>query len=102
MADFVKVATLAEIKEGMGKVVEIEGTPIAIFNVRGKFYAMDNTCAHRGGPLGDGILDDNIVTCPWHGWQWDVMSGKSSFNPNVTLRTYAVEIDGTDIKISLT
>lgn len=101
MPHFVKVATTSEVREGTGKTVEVDGKAIALFNVHGKFYAIDNVCAHRGGPLGDGMLDGNIVTCPWHGWQWDVCSGKSLFNPSVTVKSYAVEVDGSDLKVTV-
>lgn len=101
MGTFVKVASTGEIREGTGKPVEVAGKVIALFNVHGKYYAIDNICKHRGGPLGEGMLDDNIVTCPWHGWQYDVTTGKSLFNPSVMMNTYPVEVDGSDIKVAL-
>lgn len=101
MANLITVAKTMDIQEGAAKVVEVDGKPIALFNVHGKFFAMDNTCAHRGGPLGEGMIDDNIVTCPWHGWQWDVTCGKSLFNPNVTLKTYPVVVEASEIKIDV-
>ncbi|MDD5543803.1 MAG: Rieske 2Fe-2S domain-containing protein [Acidobacteriia bacterium] len=101
MPNFVKVAASHEIPEGTGKAIEVDGKAIALFNVHGKFYALDNTCAHRGGPLGDGMVDDNIVTCPWHGWQWDVVNGQSLFNPQITVKAYPVTVEGEDIKVAL-
>ena len=67
MSDFINAAKVSEITPGNGKTVEINGTPVAIFNVNGKFHAIHDTCVHAGGPLGDGFLEDNVVTCPWHG-----------------------------------
>lgn len=69
MGDFVKVGRKDEIEPGTGKTVDVEGTPVALFNVGGTYYAVHNTCRHRGGPLGEGELSGSVVTCPWHGWQ---------------------------------
>jgi nitrite reductase (NADH) small subunit len=101
VADFVKVASTSELTEGRGKTIDVGGRPVALFNVNGKFYAIDNTCAHRGGPLGDGMLDGNVVTCPWHGWQWDVCSGKSLFNPSITVKSYPVEVEGAEVRVAI-
>ena len=72
MSEFVKVASTDEVGLGSCKTFDVSGSRIALFNVAGNFYAMDDTCAHRGGPLGEGTLDGAIVTCPLHGWQYDV------------------------------
>ena len=66
----VKVAEAGEIPEGEARVVEADGHTLALFNVSGTFYALDNACAHRGGPLGEGDLDGRLVSCPWHAWRW--------------------------------
>jgi nitrite reductase (NADH) small subunit len=71
VAEFVTVADLSELKPGECKTVEADGRAIAIFNVAGVVYALENVCLHQGGPLGDGDLDGNVVTCPWHGWQYN-------------------------------
>ena len=76
MAGFVKVAKTDEIAAGQGKMVEVSGKKIALFNVEGSFYAIDDTCTHRGGPLSEGSLDGKEVTCPWHGAIYDVTSGE--------------------------
>jgi nitrite reductase (NADH) small subunit len=101
MAEFVKVATLAELPAGSGKPVEVNGKAIALFNVDGKVYAIDNTCLHRGGPLGDGTLEGEVVTCPWHMWEYNVRTGEFVANPSIKVATYAVQIDGDDVKIAL-
>jgi nitrite reductase (NADH) small subunit len=101
MADsLVKIAITSEIAPGQGCVVEVAGRTLALFNVDGRFYAVDNTCPHRGGPLGDGELDGAIVQCPWHGWRWDVTTGANVNNPAVrvacvpvTVRDGAVLVD---------
>jgi len=99
MADFVNVAKVSDVKEGEGKTVEANGKTIALFNVDGKFYAIDNTCKHAGGPLGEGVCDGNIVTCPWHGWKYDVTTGVSPVNPQVKMDTFEVQVEGEDIKV---
>lgn len=101
MSNFVKVASSRDVPEGTGKAFDIDGKSIALFNVHGKYYAIDNTCGHRGGPLGDGMVDDNIVTCPWHGWQWDVVNGQSLFNPQIKVKAYPVTVEGDDIKVAV-
>jgi nitrite reductase/ring-hydroxylating ferredoxin subunit len=75
MADLVKVARAGEIAPGEAKAVETGGKKIAIFNIEGTFYAIDDTCTHRGGPLSEGMVVGTEVTCPWHGAIFDVTSG---------------------------
>jgi nitrite reductase (NADH) small subunit len=72
MGEFVRVAGTADVQPGQGIVAEVNGQTLAVFNVDGAFHAIDNTCIHRGGPLSEGDLEGSVVTCPWHGWQYDV------------------------------
>ena len=97
MAERVKIAERAEVREGTGKVVVSGGRVLALFNVGGSYFAVDNTCPHRGGPLGEGQLAGTVVTCPWHGWQFDVCSGSSPHNPNATVRRVPLDLQGDDI-----
>lgn len=101
MESFVRVASTAELQPGQCKVVVAEGRQIALYNINGTFYATDNTCLHRGGPLGDGILDGNVVTCPWHGWTYDVTTGVSVINPNVAVKCFKVMVEGSDVNVAL-
>lgn len=94
-----RIASLADIPEGTGKTVDVAGKKIALFNVGGKFYAIDNECKHRGGPLGEGTLDGTSVTCPWHGWEYDVTTGTNLDDAKVKLGCYAVKLEGDDILI---
>lgn len=75
MGKLVKVASAADIPPGSGKLVEVEGKRIAVFNVGGRYYAIDDTCPHRGGPLSEGVLHGEVVTCPWHGSTFNVTTG---------------------------
>lgn len=99
MASLVKVAQRDEIADGTGKTVEVGGKKIALFNVKGAFYAIDNTCLHRGGPLGEGELDGTTVTCPWHGWEYDVTSGANLDEPTKVVACFRVQLDGDEILI---
>jgi nitrite reductase/ring-hydroxylating ferredoxin subunit len=101
MANFVKVASVSEITIGTGKPIEIGQQTVALFNVDGKFHCIHNTCKHRGGPLGEGDLEGTTVTCPWHGFQYDVTSGKCLTNPSIQVATFPVQIDGSDIKVAI-
>jgi nitrite reductase/ring-hydroxylating ferredoxin subunit len=97
---FARAAKTTEIAPGTIKEFQLEGKPVAVANVDGKFYAINNTCLHRGGPLGQGPLEGKIVTCPWHGWEYDVTTGKISQNPAVGVNSYPVEIRGDEIFVN--
>jgi len=101
MADFVKVAQTSEIPAGQGKCVEVEGRRLAIFNVDGSYYAIDDVCQHQGGPLGEGELNGKIVTCPWHGWEYDVTNGINTFDTDLKQEQFQVKVDGNDILVAL-
>src|SRR5438477_490017 len=96
MAEFKKAASKSDIPAGTGKTVDVGGEMIALFNVEGSFHAISNTCAHRGGPLGEGSLSGNTVTCPWHGWSYDVTTGAAQHQP-ASVKTYPTKIEGDDI-----
>ncbi len=101
MADYIRVIGVKDIPPGIGHVTEVNGQTIAIFNVDGTFFALDNTCAHRGGPLGEGELEGEVVTCPWHSWEYNVRTGISLTTPSASVKTYEVKIDGDDVKVLL-
>ena len=101
MSEFIKAAVTKELPPGGCKTVELSGLRIALFNVSGRFYAMSDTCAHRGGPLGEGALDGAVVTCPWHGWQYDVSTGACQANPRIQLTCYNVRVDGDEVMIAV-
>jgi len=94
---FLRAARKDEIPPGSIREFQVNGSTLAIANVDGKFFAIDNTCLHRGGPLGQGTLAGKAVTCPWHGWQYDVTSGKVTQNPTVGVACYTLEVRGDDI-----
>ena len=97
----IRVGSVSEVPAGEGRVVEAGGRALALFNVDGAFYAIDNTCAHRGGPLGEGELDGTVVTCPWHGWRWDVKSGANANNPAVKMACFPVSVEAGDVFVEV-
>ena len=88
------------VKKGLPRIETVED--IALFNCGGKFYATANTCIHRGGPLGEGLLEGTTVVCPWHGWEFDVASGACITNPKAKISTYPVKVEGNDLLVDLT
>ena len=102
MGEFVKVATIGVIAPGEGKLVDAAGKKIALFNVDGTFYAIDETCTHRGGPLSEGMLMGKEVTCPWHGAVFDVTTGNVLGAPAPRgVVSYKVRVEGDDIEVEL-
>ncbi|RMD90842.1 MAG: non-heme iron oxygenase ferredoxin subunit [Calditrichaeota bacterium] len=101
MADFVTVAKVNDLQPGDCKVVEVKDRSLALYNVNGEFFCTDNICLHRQGPLGEGELEDDIVTCPWHGWQYNVKTGECLFDPDLKLETFEVRIQGDEVQVKV-
>ena len=101
MSEFQKVAQTSQIEPNKSICVDIEGQSIAIFNIDGNFYAIKNECPHAGGPLGEGDLQGEIITCPLHAWQFNVKTGVSEMNPSVKVDCISLKVEGEDILISL-
>jgi len=103
LAQFVKVTTRAEFEElEGGRVVEVGGQKIAIFNVGGRYYAIENTCPHRGGPLAEGKIEGDEVICPWHGSRFNVQTGAVLEPPaRQGVRSFAVRVTGDDVEVEI-
>jgi nitrite reductase (NADH) small subunit len=100
MSNFSKIATQAELPaENEAKEFSCAGKAICVANVGGTFSAMDNLCLHRGGPLGQGLVDGGQVVCPWHGWQWDPVTGEARHNAAAKLAVYPLKIVGGDVLV---
>lgn len=80
------------LSPGEGTTVKIGKERVALFNVKGKFFAVADACVHAGGPLGAGPLEGSVVTCPWHGWQFDVKRGCAVMSEEVRIPTYEVQV----------
>jgi 3-phenylpropionate/trans-cinnamate dioxygenase ferredoxin subunit len=102
MAQLIKVATTDELGDQQAKLVEVEGQKIALFRVDGAFYALSDTCTHRGGPLSEGELEGAEVTCPWHGAKFDIRTGAVLGPPaQQGVKSYPVRVTGADIEIDV-
>ena len=102
MAHFVKVATTDELEDQQAKLVEVEGQKIALFRVDGIFYALSDTCTHRGGPLSEGAVEETEVTCLWHGAKFDVRTGAVLGAPaSQGVKSYRARVTGADVEIEV-
>ena len=102
MSEFVKVAERIELPPGGKKLVDLDGRAIAVFNVDGEFFAIDDICTHDGGPLAEGTLEGAEIRCPRHGARFDVRTGKAlSFPAFEPVDTHKVEVRGEDIYVAV-
>lgn len=101
MGQFVKLASLEELPAGSAREVEHEGRIFALFNVGGEISAIDGICPHQGGPLAEGMVEGTIVTCPWHGWQFDVKTGQSTLGKDLRQSTFPVKVEDGSILVEV-
>ena len=101
MAEFVKAIATADLAPGGGTEVNVAGKAVAIFNVGGAFYAISNTCLHRGGPLGQGFLEGSTVTCPWHNWTYDVSTGANVVNHDLKVPCYPTRVEDGQVLVQV-
>ncbi|MBI4546382.1 MAG: Rieske 2Fe-2S domain-containing protein [Ignavibacteriae bacterium] len=96
---FVKVGTIHDIPSGQGRHIMAHGKPMALFNIDGNFYAINQICPHMGGPLSEGKLNGNVVTCPWHGWTFCVDTGLPDHPGGHSVSAYEVKVEGEDVLV---
>jgi nitrite reductase/ring-hydroxylating ferredoxin subunit len=101
MSETIRIAAVSDVPPGTAKELTVAGRVIALFNVEGTFYAVDGICPHAGGPLGEGALTGNVATCPWHGWQFDVTTGRHCLTASIRQETFAVKVEGDDVFVEL-
>lgn len=101
MSNWIEIAKVEEVPVGQGKEFTLFGRIVALFNVDGEFQAIDGICAHAGGPLGEGELSGCIVTCPWHGWQYDVHSGAMCLNDQIRQESFPVKIEDDAVMVEM-
>ena len=102
MGTFHKVIEVNELTPGSCKGVEVSGQQIALFNIGGTFYAIGNACTHRGGSLSEGTVEGTTVTCPLHGAEFDVTTGKNMTPPApAEVPSYKVRVEGNDIQVEI-
>jgi len=111
------VGAAADLRPGERRVVDVQGRSIGLFNVGGRFYALHNGCPHRGGPLCEGRIggttlpvaghafaygrEGRILRCAWHGWEFDITTGRALADPSVSARTYELAVEDGDLLITL-
>src|SRR5579875_17161 len=98
---FQRAAKSEEIPAGQIREFQVNGKAVAIANVGGKVFAINSICLHHGGPLGEGDLEGSVVSCPWHGWQYDVTTGKLVQQPETGVECYAIELRGEDVYVDV-
>jgi len=100
--DWLPVAKSEDVQPHRPLVVDVQDIPIALVRTDdGALHAVQNVCPHRGGPVGEGGVKGNVVTCPWHAWTFDLSTGQHTRNPGVRLRLFDVREDGGDILVRL-
>ena len=100
-AQYVTVAKVEDVPPGTVVEVEAGGEPIALANVDHEFHAVQGECLHLQGPLGEGRLEGAVLTCPWHGWQYDVRTGENEFDRAICLRTYPVQVEDGEVRVAV-
>jgi nitrite reductase (NADH) small subunit len=102
MPEYVKLTTTSELPpEGEAKEFELDGKMICVAHTGEGLSAMDNVCLHRGGPLGQGVVDGNKIVCPWHGWMFDVNTGACMHDTNARVRVYPLKVEGDEVWIEV-
>ena len=102
MSGFIKVTKTEALADQQAKLVEVDGHKIALFRVDGAFYALSDTCTHRGGPLSEGDVEGAEVTCPWHGAKFDISTGAVVGAPaREGVKSYPVRVTGADVEIEV-
>jgi len=98
---FERATKIGEILPGQIREITVSGKPVAVANIDGKLFAINSICLHHGGPLGDGELEGTVVSCPWHGWQYDVTTGRLTQQPSDGVQCYPVELRGDEIFVDV-
>ena len=98
---FTRVATTQEVPADTVKQVTVAGRKVALFNLGGTYYAIEDNCPHRGAPLSEGVCEGTQVVCPWHGWEFDPRTGAATHNPAARLAVYPIKIEGDDVLVEM-
>jgi nitrite reductase (NADH) small subunit len=102
MATFTKLTTESDLPANdEAKEFPCGAKTICVANVNGSYSAMDNVCPHRGGPLGQGMIEGGKVVCPWHGWAWDTKTGEAEQDSNMKVSIYQLRVESGDVLIEI-
>ncbi len=98
MAEFIRICSTSELPpEGQATEITIGNRVVCVANVQGAISAIDNVCIHRGGPLGQGTIENGKIVCPWHGWQWDPRTGQAAHSSAARVSVYEIKVQGDDV-----
>ena len=99
--DFQTVARADEIEPGTLACVKVGEAELTLARIGDEFYATQGHCLHLQGPLCEGRLEGTVLSCPWHGWQYDVRSGENEFDRAIVLETYPVKVEDGEVRVAL-
>jgi|SRR5579872_6572374 len=97
---YARVASVADVPRGEARAFTVGSRDVAVFNIDGVFYALENACPHQGGPIADGFLEGPLVTCPWHAWCFDVRTGTMTLGEFARIARFAVHTEHDDLFVS--
>lgn len=100
MDGFVRVDSLASLPPGSARAISAGRYEVALFNVAGDLYALENACPHQGGPIADGWVEGRTVTCPWHAWCFDLRTGRMTLGDFATIARFEVRLEGGDVYVA--
>jgi nitrite reductase (NADH) small subunit len=101
MPQWITVAKVTDCPPGSGFEAVAGDRIVALFNVDGEFHALDGVCPHQGGPLAEGDLQGCIVTCPWHGWQFDVRNGEFQLRQSLVQPKFPLRVVGDEVQVEI-
>lgn len=101
MSNWIRIASVEQCPPGNACEFVVADRIVALFNVDGEFHALDGVCPHQGGPLGKGKLVGCIVTCPWHGWQFDVQTGQHQTSASLLHPRFPVRVEGESVLVDV-
>ncbi|MGH9650776.1 MAG: Rieske (2Fe-2S) protein [Terriglobales bacterium] len=102
MPQFTRIAAKADLPgKDEAKEFTVGEKIFCVANVEGRLCALDNVCLHRGGPLGQGVIADGTLICPWHGWQYNPQTGEAVQNPAAKVAVYPIKVEGDDVLVEI-
>lgn len=101
MANPVKIGRSEDIPEGVPRQFDVAGRKVAVYRLGGALHAMDGVCPHRGGPVGEGTVENGIAACPWHGWRFEVKTGQCVNAPGTRQAVFPVREEGGDVVVEV-
>jgi len=101
MSETIRICPANEVPIEGAKLISCRGRQIALINHQDQFYAIENRCPHKAGPLGLGAIKNGMITCPWHRFRFDLQTGRSVTNPAMIAKMYPVEIEGDQLWLEI-